>query len=251
MYKYPFLDFNALNEKIAQNKIVSENKLSYIYQHLGGEYYDKEEKILKGAKACIVGVGGIPVEIKDDKLCFFGNPVEIEDIKKQLLKTMGLSATMSYLNPKNRELETIAQKTLDLGHKSIMHTVFLNILVVGHSIGVEHELSSQRDLMHLSRLTVADSRAQNSPCLTLLNGEQVELYKKVLDSTTRLIKGAEIPMTEETRNLLFPTAKSSMILLSGSLRNFEKLVALKETGGKEFEFCQILNDIEGLLDFIR
>jgi hypothetical protein len=250
MYTHPFLDLDSLNKDLEENKISATNKLPYIYEKMGGEFYNSEKKILKSARAAIVGIGGLPLEVKNGELFLLDKKTDVSEIKKALFKTLGASAFMSYLNPRRRDLESLANGTLSRGHNSIKHTLFFNILLVGHSIGVEHELSSQRDLIHLSRLTVAATKAQDDPCLTLLNGEQVELYENILKSTNKYLSEAKIPMLEETRNLLFPTAKSSMIMLSGSWRNFEKLISLKDSDGKEFELCQILKDIEELFNWL-
>jgi hypothetical protein len=52
----------------------------------------------------------------------------------------------------------------------------------------------------------------------------------------------------ETRNLLFPTAKASGLLITGSLRNMMKLVSMKDSGGKEDEFVAALLNIEKVLE---
>jgi hypothetical protein len=47
--------------------------------------------------------------------------------------------------------------------------------------------------------------------------------------------------------LLFPTAKASGLLITGSLRNMMKLVSMKDSGGKEDEFVAALINIEKVL----
>lgn len=252
MYNFPLLDINALNNEMNIQNIISKDKLKYIYKKIGGDFYDQEEAIIKKARVAIVGIGGLPISIIDNKYYLLNKEVSLQDIKKELFKTVGFSAMLSYLNPKNKNLNDISDTTLNLGHNSIKHTVSFNVLVVGHSIGVEHELSSQRDIMHLSRLTVAKTTAQSSPCLTLLNEEHLPVYKKILKETNESLKIVDEKGFKdvEARNLLFPSAKSSMILLSGTWRNFEKLIDLKNSGGKENEFIVLLNDLEKLFNWL-
>lgn len=247
MYKYPFLDFNALNNEMNNQGIKSSQKLSFMYEKMNGKFYDDEKDIMKGAVVGITAIGSFPVELSDtNKLMLLGHEVTIEQIKEKLNKTIGMSAFMSYLNPKNKSLDSIAETTLDLKHYSVLHTVNLSIAIVGLSSGVEHEFSSQRDIIHLSRLTVAKTKTQSNPCLVLRNYKYYEMYKEILKSTKNLLGKIE-EKDNETENLLFPTAKASSIIITGSLKNILKLISLKDAGGKEEEFIEILEKIEGLV----
>lgn len=252
MYKFPILDFDQLNNEMNSLKIPAYKKLPYIYENMGGTFYDKEKRLLKGCTVAITGIGGLPIGIKGNEYQILNNDVSLEDIKNNLGKTLGMSAGMSYLNPYNKTLNDLADKTLSLGHNSIKHSIFLNILLVGLSIGVEHEFSTQRDIIHLSRLTVAKTSAQKHPCLVVNNEKQVELYKNILDFTDKQIESYNDEEKDwETLNLLYPTAKASMIMISGSLRNIEKLVSLKDSDGKEDEFIDILNKIENVISRLK
>lgn len=247
MYNYPFLDFNALNNEMNNKGIKSSQKLPFMYEKMNGKFYDDEKNIMKGAVVGITAIGSFPVELSDtNKLMLLGHEVTIEQIKEQLNKTIGMSAFMSYLNPKNKSLDSIAETTLDLKHYSVLHTVNLSIAIVGLSSGVEHEFSSQRDIVHLSRLTVAKTKTQGNPCLVLRNYKYYDMYKEILKNTKNILEKIE-EKDNETENLLFPTAKASSIIITGSLKNILKLISLKDAGGKEDEFIEILEKIEGLV----
>lgn len=247
MYKYPFLDFNALNNEMNNQSIKSSQKLPFMYEKMNGKFYDDEKNIMKGAVVGITAIGSFPVELSgNNKLMLLGHEVTIEQVKEQLNKTIGMSAFMSYLNPKNKSLDSIAETTLDLKHYSVLHTVNLSIAIVGLSSGVEHEFSSQRDIVHLSRLTVAKTKTQGNPCLVLRNYKYYDIYKEVLKNTKMLLEEIK-ERDNETENLLFPAAKASSIIITGSLKNILKLISLKDAGGKEDEFIEILEKIEGLV----
>lgn len=250
MYKFPFLDFNKMNNDIISNNIQSNNKLQYIHEHMSGDFYDNEKTIMKGSKTAIVSIGGFPIELSDNgSLQLIGNDISINELTQSLYKSVGMSSFMSYLNPNNKSLNEIADSTLSKEHYSVLHMINISVLVSGISIGVEHEFSSQRDIIHLSRVTVAKTKSQSTPCLVLGNPQYYEIYKAVSNYTEEALKNIKID-DNETRNLLFPTAKASAVILTGSLRNMMKLVALKDSGGKETEFIKVLENINGLLNFV-
>lgn len=252
MYKFPVLDFDQLNNEMNRLKIPAYKKLPYIYERMDGAFYDEEKRLLKECRVAITGIGGFPIGVDNNNYTLMGNKVSLEQIRESLYKTVGMSAGMSYLNPYNKSLDDLASKTLSFGHNSIKHSIFVNILLVGLSIGVEHEFSTQRDIIHLSRLTVAKTSAQKQPCLVVNNEKQIELYKNVLNFTDKQIESYNDEEKDwEALNLLYPTAKASMIMISGSLRNIEKLVSLKNSDGKEDEFVDILNKIENVISWLK
>lgn len=246
MYTYPFLDFDAMNNHMNQEQIESQKKIQYIHNYLGGDFHDSKKRIIKGSVVGIVAIGGFPVELSESGLCLMGRPVSIQELLYQLQKSIGISSFMSYLNPKNKTLNEIAESTLKLGHQSVLHMLNISILVSGISVGVEHEFSSQRDIVHLSRITVAKTKAQSSPCLVLNSDKYFSAYEKIIEETEKVL--STIPGNDyETRNLLFPSAKASAIILTGSIKNMMKLVSLKAAGGKETEFIKALQHIEDAL----
>jgi hypothetical protein len=244
MYKYPFLDFGQLNDLMNSLEIKASDKLRFIYESMYGVFHDQEKELMAGSVVGLVAIGGIPITIKDGKTWLHGQEITPDQIKHQLMQTVGMSSFMSYLNPKNKTLEEMAQTTIDINHLSVLHTISFSILMAGISSGVEHELSSQRDIVHLSRLTVAKTKAQDSPCLVLRDRRHVDAYKKVLAFTKTMTSDIE---DSETRNLLFPSAKASAVIITGTLKNLLKLVALKDAGGKEAELVELLVNLERIL----
>jgi hypothetical protein len=249
IYKWPFLDFNALNEDMIAKNLKSYQKLPYMYESIGGEFHDEDKQIMKGAVLALTSIGGFPIELSNNgELLILGKETTITDIKEHLYKTVGMSSFMSYLNPKNKTLSELSDAVISLKHLSCLHTVHISVIICGITSGVEHELSSQRDIIHLSRLTVAKTIAQNAPCLVLNNENYYEKYKKVLELTKNVVSGSLDDA--ETRNLLFPAAKASAIILTGSIKNFLKLIQLKDSGGKEDELVTLLKSLEHLIQKI-
>jgi hypothetical protein len=249
IYQYPFLDFNALNQTMIEKDLKSYQKLPFIYEQMGGEFYDIDKQILKGSTVGLISIGGFPLELSSNgNLMILGKETTIVEVKEHLYKTVGMSSFMSYLNPKNKTLGELSEAVLSLKHLSCLHTVHISVLLCGITSGVEHEFSSQRDIIHLSRLTVAKTVAQNAPCLVLHNENYYEQYKKVLQLTQDVVNSSVDDA--ETRNLLFPSAKASAIILTGSVKNFLKLIQLKDSGGKEDEFITALKSIERVIQEI-
>lgn len=246
MFKYPFLDFDKLNQEVGGS---SSNKLSQIYEKMGGLFHDEEKELMEGAVVGIVSVGGVPVEVEGEEIKLLGAAITPEKLRQEFNKTYGMSSFMSYLNPNQIPLNVLGKATLDRGHTSILHTVSLGVLVVGVSSGVEHEISSQRDIVHLSRLTVAKTKAQDSPCLVLRNPRYIQAYKSILHQTKHAL--AEVNDDDlEARNLLYPSSKASAVLITGSVKNFKKFIALKDCGGKEDEFIELLEKLENALSIL-
>lgn len=241
-----FLDFNMLNQYLIRNNIKQSNKLKEIHRITGGSFM--MDDIIESANVSICGIGGFPVVNSEKGSLINGNIINKETLENSFYTMSGISAFMSYLNPSNMELNDLGEKVInDYNHLSILHTVSINLFVSGLSVGVEHEFSSQRDIIHLSRLTVAKTQTQNSPCLVLSDKDHLELYRKVLDYTKKEVNSAGLSKNSEVQNLLFPTAKASAIMITGSLKNILKLIELKNAGGKEKEFVAILEKIDEVL----
>lgn len=242
-----FLDFNKLNKHLINSSKMTD-RLQKAYQAVGGTFYDDEKQIMKGPLVFITGIGGILIENRKDGSYLLNKKIDSESLQDIVMKMAGVSSFMSYLNPGNLELAELGDKVLnEYQHSSVLHPISLNIVIIGHSIGVEHEIASQRDLVHLSRLTVAKTTTQSSPCLTLLNSDLVNTYKTALSQINSLVK-SESSQDKESLNLLFPTAKSSLIMLSGSMKNFLKIIDMRNDSGKEDEFVYLLEKMSDVLD---
>ena len=71
-----------------------------------------------------------------------------------------LQGAFSYLNPKGVPPQEMWKTVAKHSHFSVAHSAMLSFVICGHSCAVENELNSQRDVVHLARLTVARTNAQ-------------------------------------------------------------------------------------------
>ena len=247
VYNGDFLDFSSLNDTLIKNNVNQKDKLKAIHTLVGGEFAD--ENIISKPVVKIYGIGGIPIVIENKKVTVNGGELTKGSLKKMFNVTAGASSFMSYLNPSNKDLTSLGESVVNkYKHLSVLHSCFLNIFISGISIGVEHEISSQRDLVHLSRLTVARTSTQSSPCLVLSNMGYLEEYKKIDEKIKEMIGEMNFDKNDhEIRNLLYPTAKASAIMLSGSLRNILKIADMMNSDGKENEFIIILEELDRII----
>jgi hypothetical protein len=138
------------------------------------------------------------------------------------------------------------------GHGSVAHLASVTRLLAGFSCAVENELNGQRDLVHLARLTEARTAAQHDPPLCVIDARDLDLFREALAHARAALEAA--PGDErgpadrhESRNLLFPAAKATMVLITGSLRALQKLVAAVDDEGRELEYRRCLAVIRGAL----
>jgi len=213
----------------------------------GVPFYDDACQFIRAPVAAICGVGGTPVR---------QSSIDVERIRSEHAAMMGFSADMAYLNPADRPPEAMFDVIAKHGHFSVAHTVSLNILVAGHSCAVEHELACQRDILHLSRLTVARTPAQASPPVVVLEPELLEPMQRVLRATQHEVDAVRCAATpprrrdktfQEAVNIAFPAAKGSLVLLTASLRSFQKLMGGLSDDGKEEEYKRVLATINDSL----
>jgi hypothetical protein len=198
-------------------------------------------------------VGGLLIDWTDGEaaeLSFSGMPGKftIAELRRSLRMGAGACALMTYLNPHDREFGELAQVALENKHRSILHGVHLSMLIAGNSLAIEQEISSQRDLIHLARLTVAKTRVQDFPPLTIFDHSLLELADKIYGFQALLMRSRiedSRKVEREFLNSMWPAAKSSMILVSGSFRN---LIRFSESGvGKEQELDYICRSTMNLL----
>lgn len=222
-----------------------EQKLSQFLANGGVEFYDTNQRFVKSPKVGLVGIGGLPFEIKDELYSLGGNPVDLSKLSQKMKEMMGITGAFSFMNPKGTSASDMADVCFKHGHFSICHSATVNLVLLGYSVGVENELNSQRDLVHLGRITVARTKAQNRPPVVVLDEKQLGLYQSVIDfidtKTSSLdVKGDAL----ESKNLIYPAAKATACLLTGSIRNIQKLLKSIDDTGKEFEYIRLLKDIQ-------
>lgn len=233
----PFLDLSQLWDAAGQHP--PQDRLRAIFRAAGVQSHDPEGYFIHTPRVAIVGVGGLPVRLRDGTPHLLGQPITVDGLRAQAEEMMGFCGFMSYLNPRNRSPAALAQAMLERGHTSTAHAFSLNLLVLGFSVAVEPELCCQRDLVHLSRVTVARTRAQDDPPMVVHEPDAYPLLQAARAHAQAQLQGAALG--RECRNNLYPAAKATMVLLSASLRGFHKLVSARDDQGKEDEFRQLLH----------
>lgn len=238
-----FLDLHTLWE--AAGAHAPPDRLRALFRAAGVETYDDDGYFVRAPRVAIVGVGGLPIRLQAGAPTLLGQPVSVALLRSQIQEMMGFCGFMSYLNPRNRAPEALAQAMLAQGHASTAHAVSVNVLVLGFSVAVEPELCCQRDLVHLSRVTVARTRAQDDPPMVVHEPGALPLLQAARGQLQSALPGTQLG--RECRNNLYPASKATMVLLSASLRSFHKLTAARDDAGKEAEFRRLLHGIHDLL----
>jgi hypothetical protein len=241
-----------------------QDRIRILMREGGVSFFDEEGVFVKAPSAGITMVGGLPLTWEDstpsDQLTFaFTPPFSLEDIRKSFFSAAGFSGFYSYLNPKDVAPEELFHKMAGYGHLSSTHVMTISIIVLGVSTAVENEFNCQRDIIHLSRLTEARTQAQTAPSIVVLYPEFLPLYRQVythtINSLASFEKEAKLSYSKldflESRNLLFSSSKATAFMLTGSMRNFAKLVSALSDTGKEEEFKRALacinDNLHGLL----
>lgn len=241
------LDLGALWEAVSATPL--EGRLRAFLAAAGVVFFDEEKRFVKKARVALVGIGGLPVS-KD---------FDMAGATKGMVDMMGYGGFFTYMNPKNATPEALVQTMHGLGHYSTAHTAYLNVLVAGASTAVENEFNSQRDIVHLARLTEARAGAQSSPSIVVLAPNMLPTYVRVLEKTEEALRsapdGAGLSGSEkldylEARNALFPAAKATTFLMSGTARNFQKLLGGLMDPGKEDEYRRILAQLADTLSAV-
>jgi hypothetical protein len=132
----------------------------------------------------------------------------------------------------------------------------VTLLLAGLSTAVENELNGQRDLVHLARLTEARTAAQGDPPVCVVDARDVPLFRGVLDATRAtlsMLPGDDRAPADrhESRNLVFPAAKATLVLITGSLRALQKLVSAIDDEGRELEYRRCLTAINDVLSSLH
>lgn len=236
--------------------VSNEDRLRSLLSAGGVKFFDDSDGLYVSRPSVgIIGIGGIPVRWSDTLpenrvglSLYPGESVSLEHIRLAHIDMMGWGGFCTYLNPKDVSTREMVKIMTDAGHISTAHMVTINVMVLGVSTAVENEFNSQRDLIHLARLTEARTMSQKSPSVVVLYPELVPLFENVLRNTRDLVKEKEdIGNTVlarndylEATNTAYPAAKATMFILTSSLRNLQKLVPALSDRGKEEEYKRIL-----------
>jgi hypothetical protein len=225
-----------------------EDKLSAALEYAGCEFYDDERKFLRNFTVSLVGVGGSPVAYEKDS---------DETIKERMdgfvqgsHSLMGAAAAFSYLNSGEKAIDSLYEQVISLGHFSVAHTVQANFIVAGITEATEVELSLQRDIVHLSKLTNTRTRIQNSPPIAVRNPDDLPGVRRVQAEINKLRAEYDENASADTLEIIngfYPVNKATILMLSGDLSNMRKLIQLRDDKGKERELREVANDLRDQL----
>ncbi|MNU31242.1 hypothetical protein D3C71_197610 [compost metagenome] len=203
----------------------------------------------------IVALGGIPIIECRDSLALAMSPdapLDVAAYRSATQTMMSYSGMMSYLNSGRKSSEEMFELLLSRGELSVAHTVSASILVSGISVAVENEFNGQRDLVHMSRVTVARSAVQNDPPLVVHDPRHLPSFQAALTLARDLRRQTDTSGKDdlEAVNLLYPAAKATAFVMTGSLRNLLKLLQQESDEGKEREYRSALSQIRSNLKFV-
>ncbi|MBL8680216.1 MAG: hypothetical protein JNK05_13660 [Myxococcales bacterium] len=238
------------------------DRLRALLSEAGVRFHDREHRFVKAPSARLVAVGGLALShdisqgFSIDAVRDHGETRWFEALRERQLATMGAAAAITYLDPKDRGTTALAHAALEKGHGSIAHLASVTLLVAGFSTAVENELNGQRDLVHLARLTEARTEAQSDPPVCVLCEEDVPKFealraaREAIFANENAVHSEHRALAMEAMNLSHASSKATMVLLTGSLRNMQKLVGAIDDPGREEEYRRVLvaiNDVMAAL----
>lgn len=231
--------------------IPADRKISEALEYSGCEFHDSDKLFVKDNSVAIVGIGGIAVgSINDSDEKIFQS---INDRVDNTKIFMGTAAGLSYLNSGEKDITDLYSSVMNLGHYSVAHTVTVNFLLAGISEGAEVELSLQRDLLHISKVTNTRTRIQNNPPIVVPEGQDItiisNLYAQV-QTLTKTLRGSESPDELEYANGFYPINKATLLMISADLSNFRKFITLRYDMGKEREIREIASKMAVQLQYL-
>lgn len=215
----------------------------------------KGRNFVSRASTRIVSLGGIPLVACGESLALALSPdvpLDIAAYRSATQKMMGYSGMMSYLNSGRKSSEEMFELLLSRDELSVAHTVSAGVLVAGVSVAVENEFNGQRDLVHMSRVTVARSAIQNNPPVVVQNPRHLANFQAAFALARDLRRRSETSGRDdlEAINLIYPAAKATAFIMTGSLRNLLKLLQQETDDGKEREYRVALRQIRSNLKFV-
>lgn len=211
-------------------------------------------RFVKRFSVKIVALGGVPfVSTNGGELALATSPTlpfDPESYRRGIKNMMAYSGMMSYLNSGRLSADEISRAMAEKGHGSVAHTVQVSLLVSGVTTAVENEFNSQRDLVHLSRVTVARTAIQSAPPIVVRDHAMLEAFRRiaeVADAERQSLSGQGRDF-QEVSNQLFPVAKATAFIMTGTLRNLYRLTSARDDDGKEREFRDVLSAVDEILN---
>ncbi len=221
-----------------------EAKLSEALEFAGCEFYDEEKRFLGNFTVSLAGLGGVPVASEQDSDESIGDRIQNFVSGSRII--MGSAAAFSYLNSGEKPIDALYDQVTALGHFSVAHTVQTNFVLAGITQATELELSLQRDIVHVSKLTNARTKVQNMPPLAVRNRDDLPgaraIYEKIIE--LREMYGSDTSAdTLEIINGFYPINKATILMLSGDISNLRKLTQLRDDKGKERELRDVADEL--------
>jgi thymidylate synthase ThyX len=222
----------------------NEEKIKTALGYAGCTFYDEDNRFVESNSISIVGIGGQPLAHTAESDEVIAN--RINQLTGGTREMMASSASLSYLNNGEKSQPDLYDTVTGLGHFSIAHTVSANIMIAGISEGAELELNLQRDLLHISKVTNARTNIQTRPPIVVPDKRLLALARSIEESTASFTNAAREyndPDELEILNGFFPINKATLLMLSGDLSNFRKVVQLRDDRGKEKELRDVADKI--------
>lgn len=218
-------------------------RLEQLLRLAGCTFY--EPGLLRSPAVRMVAIGGLPVT-NAEPLALGGTIFPIEQVAHSFNETRGLGGALTYLNPKNKSLTELCEQQALEEHFSTAHACYITLGIFGLTSACEHEFDCQRDLLHLQRLTVARTMAQNNPPLVVFLSEHLAAVRAVRSAIQTIRSGirSNALTSLESANNLWPKSAATAVLVSGTLNNWRKVIAQKYDTGKEIEYRRFLERCE-------
>lgn len=226
------------------SEVPADEKISSLLEYSGCSFHDDKSKFVGNHVVALAGIGGLPIAYEHDS----DNEIRqrIHDRVTESRLMMGSAAAFSYLNTGEKPIEQLYDTVTKLGHYSIAHTVQVNFVVAGISEAAELELSLQRDIVHLSKLTNARTRVQNQPPIVVRDSKHLPIVERLYQEIARATNELRTDKTGDTLeavNGLYPINKATALMISGDLSNLRKLTSLRHDQGKERELREVADSL--------
>jgi hypothetical protein len=116
----------------------------------------------------IVAIGGIPILEVNGVFTLSGSVISPEVLRKNMLDLLGMSAALTYLNPKHREITNLGELCMDLNHTWAFHLSTVSILYCGAPSFVEKSFG--RDGSFIPGSTWVETDEEGLPNIFTING---------------------------------------------------------------------------------
>jgi hypothetical protein len=242
-----FLDAHCLDLEaalVAGAALPAERRLAHLLAAAGCGFHDGDRRrLVSGPSARLTALGGLPFST----LARLG--LDPRAAAEATRGSMGALGAMSYLSvPGGSSGAAYEAVAVGHGHVSVAHGASVSVLVAGISCACANEFNVQRDLVHLARVTEARTAAQSAPPIVVPHPRLARSHARLLaacdairaEAASDLAGALDGRDAAEALNLAFPAGKATALVVTGTLRNVQKLLAAETDPGKEREFRSAL-----------